>query len=354
MTLLGFDALTDGNTVPKSEWDVLASWFSATQTGRAGDTDGAVTAASGATAFKTYTLSSAAATVIYGIAFNYATASVIGASGSGAFQLGGMMVAGTVQCIVGVNTSGFIEVRRGTVWSSGTIIATSSGHTAIGTAAYHQVEVKGLMHTSTGSVIVNLDGVQVINTGSMQTAASSGSVSALRFGNGSASTNSMQYDDFYVCDAVDATGSQGRANNDFLGDLRVQALFPTAAGDVSQWTPSTGANWTTVDETPPSTTDYVSDATVGHQDLYNLTDLSGTVITVYAVRECLYVAKTDAGSVQVKPLFKENSVVTADTAQGLTVGAAQVYGTLRAVRPSDSASWTSTDVNNLQAGAEVA
>jgi hypothetical protein len=36
------------------------------------------------------------------------------------------------------------------------------------------------------------------------------------------------------------------------------------------------------------------------------------------------------------------------------VGAAPVYGTLRAVRPSDGAVWTTTDVNALQAGAEVA
>jgi hypothetical protein len=353
MTLLGYDAFTDANTVPKNEWDQTA-WFSAVQTGRFGDTNGAVTAASGATAFKTYTMATAAATVIYGIAFNFATAAVIGATGSGAFQLGGMIVAGAVQCIVGTNASGFIEVRRGTVWNTGTIIATSTGHTAIGTAAYHQVEVKAVMHTSTGSVIVNLDGVQVINTGSVQTAATSGSVTAIRFGNGSASTNSMQYDDMYVADAVDATATQGRANNDFLGDLRVQVLYPTGAGDVTQWTPSSGANWTTVDETPPSTADFVSNATVGQQDLYTLTDLSGTVTTVYAVRECLYITKTDAGSVQVKPVFKENSVSTSDTAQGITVGAAPVYGTLRAVRPSDGAVWTTTDVNALQAGAEVA
>jgi hypothetical protein len=114
--------------------------------------------------FKTYTLPSAAATVIYGIAFNYNTA-VQGNTGTTSFQLGAMLVGGVVQCIVGVNTSGFIEVRRGTLWSSGTILATSSGHTPIGTGAFHQAEVKGLMHTSTGQVIVKLDGVQVIDTG---------------------------------------------------------------------------------------------------------------------------------------------------------------------------------------------
>jgi hypothetical protein len=256
---------------------------------------------------------------------------------------------------VGLNSSGFIEVRRGTSFSTGTLLATSTGHTAISATAWRGAQVKGLMHTSAGQVTVSLDGVQVLDTGVVQTAATSGSVSAIRFGQGTSGTNALWYDDFYVCDAVDATATQGRPNNDFLGDLRVQVLAPTGAGDVTQWTPNTAvANWTTVDETPPSATDYNSDATAGHQDLYALGDLTGTIATVFAVQESLYVGKSDAGSAQVKPLLKENSVATSEAGQGLSTTAGPVFGALRGVRPSDGGLWTSTDVNALQAGAEVA
>jgi hypothetical protein len=54
---------------------------------------------------------------------------------------------------------------------------------------------------------------------------------------------------------------------------------------VTQWTPNTAvANWTTVDETPPSATDYNSDATAGHQDLYALGRPDRHHPTVFAVQ----------------------------------------------------------------------
>ena len=96
------------------------------------------------------------------------------------------------------------------------------------------------------------------------------------------------FDDVYL---MAGTGDE------FLGDCTVATLLPTGNGFVNQFVGSDGNstdNYLLVDEQPPSSTDYVGSATTGQQDLYTLTNLtgSGTVLavapTIYAVRARAY------------------------------------------------------------------
>lgn len=341
MTLLFHDACQDPLLVPKPEMASGTPWVSA-QTGRDGQANGA--ARSSGNNNVDYVLPTAAATCVVGCAMKW---SALGIAQYLAFMLDGT----TVQTVVTVNSSGFLEARRTS--AVGTLLGTSSGHTPIAIATWFHLTAKVVLNSAgAGSVILQLNGVTVLTLTGITTAASTASVARIRFQ--TATSQSMDVDDLYVCDTVDATATQGHALNDFLGDLPIQVSFPTADGDTIQWTPSTGSNWAAVDETPPVTTDNVFTVNSGNRDLYQLGDLTGTVVAVYAVREGLYVAKSDAGSAQIKPVLKENSVVTVDPAQGLATTAGAVYGPLHAVRPSDSAAWTAADVNALQAGQEVA
>ena len=61
-------------------------------------------------------------------------------------------------------------------------------------------------------------------------------------------TPTWDVDDLYVLDGTASTP----ANNDFLGDVRVEGLDPNAAGSNAAWTPSAGANYACVNETPPT------------------------------------------------------------------------------------------------------
>lgn len=345
MTLQFFDGLKDANIMRKPSWSAGAAWNLIT-TGRFGDTNGAAKPGwgNGATNACKLTLPTPAATVVYGIAAN------VGSSSTDGLPLGGIAIAsGVNQLATRVNASGFIEVYRNTV-PTGTLLATSTGHAPI--VGFNYYELKASLATSGGTLIVRLNNIEVINfTG--QTAATAGNVAMLNFSSPQTDAT-VTLDDLYVCDTVDATATQGRANNDFLGDLKVACLLPTGAGDSTQWTPSTGANWTTVDDVPPNITDYVSDPTSGHRDLYVMSDLTGTIGAVYGVQTSLYAAKSDAGAVTMKPTIKESGgTVTSDTAvsPGTTFG--PFHGTMRMVRPSDSAVWTASDVNALQAGVEV-
>lgn len=337
MALLFFDGFTDVQTMPKPEWGVT-SWNNGT--GRNGQTNGA---ASVTTQVRTLTLPSTAATCILGWAQVYT------ASWNTNQYMALKDTAGTTQLVLFVNTTtGFIEIRRTN--ATGTLLGTSSGHTPISAnSAWHHIQWKATLHTSTGISVVRFNDVEVLNLSGQVTSSLISNVATIDYHGLSLAS----IDDMWVCDGTDGTSTQGRANSDFLGDLRVMQHYPTAAGDTTQWTASTGSNWDCVDEVPPSTTDYVSANTSGNRDLYNITDLTGTITAVYGVRETIYVNKTDGGSTTLKPVIKENSTVTADSAQGLSTTANGIYGTTKWVKPSNSGTWSGTDVNNLQVGVEL-
>jgi len=74
--------------------------------------------------------------------------------------------------------------------------------------------------------------------------------------------SACKVDDMYVImnDAVGLT--------DFLGDCRVDTIFPNGDGNYSQLTPSVGDNYECVDEDPIETADYVEGDTDGEKDTY--------------------------------------------------------------------------------------
>lgn len=349
MTLLFFDGMQDGATVKKPEWN--ATWRS-NQTGRDGTTNGA--ASTVRAGIYTCTLPSAAATCIMGGAFVFINAA-FGATTATAAPIQ-FVRSGTVELVLTLTAGGYIEVRRSSV--SGTLLGTTSGHTPLSAGAWNHIQAKVLLHSSAGSVEVKINEVTVLTLSGVATAGTTGSVTAVNIGStqsGTGSHDAVTLDDFWVCDEVDATASQGSPLNDFLGDLRVAALLATSDGDTTAWTPSTGTNHAAlVDESPPNTTDYNGTlAASGLRDLYNVTDLSGAVGQVLAVQPTIYAAKSDAGSATIATVVKENGVVTDGATQTLTTTYLLYTGTMRTRRPSDSGAWTVTDINNLQVGVKA-
>ena len=95
----------------------------------------------------------------------------------------------------------------------------------------------------------------------------------------------------------------GSANNDFLGDVRVETLFPTADGANTAWTPSAaGSHFNKVNEAtgtfPDGDTTYVADATPGDRDTYVMSDLAAAAGNVYGVRAKIHVARTTPAPVR--------------------------------------------------------
>ena len=324
----------------KPEWSTTAFTNSG---GRDGSTNGAGYPDAGTAIL---TPSTPCSTISMGLAIAFMS------NGRNANQYLGFRIGTTSHLVLTVNaTSGLLELRLGS--AAGTLLATASGG-AFDVNVWRHVQIKATLHTTAGTALVKVDGQTVINyTG--QTATVTGAVANLVFGQStSTSISQWRLDDIYICNEVDGTATDGRPNNDLLGDLSVKTLLPTAAGDLTQMTPSTGANWAAVDEIPPSATDYVS-ALPGTalKDQYTITDLPAGALSVYGVRAQARAYKTDAGTATFKVGVKDAGTVSTEVEQTLSVADYPYFGNFVKKRPSDGAVFTPADINALQLALEV-
>jgi hypothetical protein len=157
-------------------------------------------------------------------------------------------------------------------------------------------------------------------------------------------------DDYYACDI------QGSTNNDFLGDVRVQAVFPNGNGNYSQLTNDLGNmtnNYTHVDEADPNDdTDYVESSNAGDKDTYTYQDLPTTTGTVYGVQVMTYAKKTDSGSRTIRNLARLSGT-DADNGSDIALPSGYTYlPSIFETKPGGGA-WTITDVNNAEFGVKV-
>lgn len=345
VSLLFFDGFQDAAVARKPEWsNTTASSGPSSTTGRDGSTNGAFLWTSDGFDL-TLTLSPTAATCIAGVACFW------NGTNTAHYILAFADSAGTNQLLLRINSSGQIELRRNS--TGGTLLGTGPTVTA---NSWHHYGLKATLTTATTSTVsVYLDGALSFTVTGVATSSTTGNVNFIRLLSKAAGSGfALIFDDFYACDTVDATATQGRANNDFLGDLKVATMVPNGAGDLTNWTPSAGANYTDVDEIGPNTTDYVSSATTGTRDLYAMSDITGTVGQVYGVRTGYYVSKSDAGPAGVRPILKENGVITSESAMAPTFGSwVMGFGLLRLTRPSDGGVWMPADIAALQVGQEV-
>lgn len=229
-----------------------------------------------------------------------------------------------------------IQARRGA-----TVLGTST--LSLNSAVNH-IEIKVKIHGSTGTVEVRVNGdVYLVLTG-LNTSASGNAYFTKVVHTGSPPSATDALDDLVIWDTT------GGVNNDFLGDVRVSASFPTGAGNYTQWTPSTGSNWQNVDDASPNDdTDYNSDSTPGHIDTFAMTDLPAAAVAVKAVKYVVYARKDDAGVRQIAPLAR---IAGADYV-GTTVSLGTSYGVLEEIHdtsPATAVAWTVSEVNALEFG----
>lgn len=204
---------------------------------------------------------------------------------------------------------------------------------------WHYLELKVFIN-DTGSYEVHIDGINVLSDSSVDTQYYSPIANSIQFG---ADNGGLYMDDLYICDDA------GNYNKDFLGDIRVVALAPNAAGDLSQWTPTSGDNYTCVDEIPPNDdTDYVYTSGTGNDDLYNLASV-GILGTVLGVQGNVYARKDDAGSGTVKLLCKSDGVTSSGTEQGIA-DTYLFYSEVWERDPSDDGAWDIATVDTAQLG----
>lgn len=243
----------------------------------------------------------------------------------------------------GSATAGLLEIRRGNAGDS-PLLATAE--TPVNAGVWYYLEIKVVFHDSAGSVELKINNTTYASATGIDTVASANAyANSFSFNNASFYPATL-YDDLYVCDGL------GAVNNNFLGDHRVECLFPSGAGAHAEWTPSAGSNYQNVDDaTPDDDTTYNSqnDADLPETDTFAMTNLVSTTGTIAGVQSLLYVRKDDAGDVTVNPVFR---ISTTDyNGAGTNVPDTYLYRSeIFEKSPATDAAWAIAEINGLESG----
>lgn len=251
---------------------------------------------------------------------------------------------GSVQACVCVTSGGTLSLLRGS--TNGTALATSAN--ALTAGAWHHIEAKLAIADSGGVFEVRVNGeVWATFSGDTKYSTTLNTANAIRLGGLPAAIN-VWYDDLYVCDGT------GSVNNSYLGDCRVDALFPSGAGASAQFAPTGSANnWENVDDaSPDDDATYNASDTAGSLDSFVFADLSALGATVFGVQANIIARKDDAGSRTLRAVAR----IGGANYEGSDLALSDSYLDLRQIwdkNPATSAAWTESQINAAEFGYKV-
>jgi len=244
--------------------------------------------------------------------------------------------------------------------NSTALYTTGGGILSADTWSY--IEVRCLLSASVGEFEVRVNGVPVIETTDLSTRDTSWSdtnIYAIDIGGNTTSGGaSVAYvDDVYICD------TSGSVNNDFLGDVTVEAIFPqtdaVSPGSNADFTCSAAADHgALVDESatdfPDEDTTYVYSSTIGHIDSYHYPDITPVSADIKGVQVNICAKKSTTGTRTYKSVAK---LAAGATTEGATAYApsdtSYAYGCdIWEAKPGGGA-WTVSDVNGAEFGVTV-
>lgn len=231
---------------------------------------------------------------------------------------------------------------------NGTAVATGTFTYVLNT--WYLLELHAKISDASGVIQLKVDGVLDIDySGDTLTGANT------TFDNIYFVTNSSTDGGILFVDDLAFNDVAGAVDNSWPGDGRIIMLLPNAAGDVTQLTPSTGANYTCVDERPHnSDTDYVEGGTLDTYDLYNLAAsglVTGSIINRVWVTAVARDTVANGGKVKIGMKTEGTEYFGDDLT--LTTGYLSVDGPEQLVNPQTGVAWTIAELDALQAGFKV-
>lgn len=257
------------------------------------------------------------------------------------FQL---LSAGTVHVDVRTTAAGLMTVTR-----NGTVLAT--GTTVLSAGVFYYIELRTKIDDSTGTYELRINGITEVSASGVDTRnGASASADTLQLGANGSGWTAITYDDLYVCDTT------GGDNDDFLGDVRIQSIFPNGNGNSSAMVGSDGNstdNYLLVDDTtvPDEDSTYVQGTSVGDKDTYAYGNVTPTAGVVYAVQTIPRARKTDAGARSIATVARVSGTEVDGPNQTLSTS----YNYLGDIRPQKpgGGSWSIADVNGAEFGVKV-
>lgn len=260
---------------------------------------------------------------------------------------------GITQVGVTVSADGALHVVRGCALelgandlSSQLVASSAAGAMPFNQWAYLEWKV------TTGSAIVRVNGVQVINyTGSTIQNGMPASFTQFYIGGGGISGGfegwAGHIDDLYVLNTSGAT------NNDFLGDVRVDYKKPDGVGNSSMsvigGTTPAATRWQSVDDDQADgTATYVSFLADNDADSYTHENINYDSAVVYGVQGVAAVRKDDSGLSAIRHTNRVNSL-DAEGAKKYPAGGEFAYQLTQFDQSADG-NWTLEKFNGSEFG----
>jgi len=231
--------------------------------------------------------------------------------------------------------------------------AAYAGGGALVVGSYVRVEVRLTIDNAAGILQVYVNGALVINfVGDTQNGGNA-TIRTIHFGAYagalSNSTGAYQHDDMVINDTA------GAVNNAWPGNTAIYGIVPTGAGNYAQLTrggADSGANWSQVDEVPPTdATDYVYDTVVNNKDSYAMSNL-GVSGNVQAITWWARAQQDIAGVANIARLLRIGGVDYQGADLALAVGWAY-YSTVLEYSPATGTPFSDTEIDALEAGVVV-
>jgi hypothetical protein len=255
----------------------------------------------------------------------------------------------TTQCGLYINAVGNLKFYRGDKF--GTALGTSANTIQLNTWNYIECKVKIANSGGTVEVRVNGSSTGWLSLSGLDTCSNANEYANIIRLSYPDYDSTKYYDDVYIADIT------GASNNDFLGDVRVDAYYPTGNGTYSQFVGSDSDstdNYLHLDETSPDNdATYVQSATVGHKDTYAFGDMTHTPSAIFGVQIVPDVKKDDDGARTGRTCLISGATESPGTAQAISTSYVmwpEIYNT----DPNTSAAWTKANFNAIEAGYEIA
>ncbi len=214
-----------------------------------------------------------------------------------------------------------------------------SGTGVIQAQTWHHIELSAYLN-SAGSASLYVDGIQVVDVPSGDFFEGN----ARNFLMFTGQTSGNTFDHIVFQDDVSARPA-------LLGEHKIHTLLPSADTAQADWT---GA-YTDIDDPIGSSdgdTTYISATTLNDKSEFDLTNLTESPTTIYAVKSTVEARKTDAGTIGVTHHIDSNGTEEA----GTEFAASETYGyhsEIHELNPDGSVAWTETSINALKVGVEI-
>jgi hypothetical protein len=240
---------------------------------------------------------------------------------------------------MGSGTDHSFELRSG--GTGGTILGTTS-QTPLQSWIY--LEIKIVRHGTAGVLEVRFDGVTEITLTEQDTSGTD--IDNVYIQCPGTSRKAAWYDDMYICN------DQGTTNNDFLGDVRVDAYLPASDGADQDFTLSTGTDtFALLNDVPPDAASYVEGDTLGDR-------VSTKVDATATDREILGVVTSNicnqsagSGVLKIKPF----ALAGVDEVLGPEYQLLDTYLRCPQIleKAPDATDWSYLKLNNTEFGIEI-